>query len=642
MLVVDLTPSIRLFRLERQNGGWDLRKLGHASLLSVFRLSATRRPVALATGYVQPFNSSSPQARTRSIFVLTQDWSLLCFDASLKLVWETTLVQNVPAWLVHRSAAITVVQRSLRIGDEGLVVVGGRMDTFETAVTTLEHRDGTATASAVRRDEDESNLINNGHDDDIIDGGADGPTPRGTQRVREGDAGLDDLFTAASAANLRHFSYFAVDGATGGLRWKHTTDDFTEDQARHTYQPRSTVVDAGHSAIHAHIGEVPWREYSADVREKALPFRWEHKEDTRLAVEHFEKGRLCRGTHASALDREAVYQLELTGLERMLGVKPHSEDEHIVEPNVVIAHMQGGVEVLHLQTGRTLLQLPLAEGAYGDLNGDGVIDRVQAIVERTRGFAAMRSTRRAGVQLCYGVATSGLPETEKLYNASLCSDSGDDAAGAAMHDMLLAEMGASANKASGEHSIHAAGVLLVPRATEQAAHNVQRDALFFLSSGRVSSIAPSGSLNWAVETGARWGDMAVLGGAREEDDVIDFMRSGAVPAFQSFTPAAWEPQPHVLACGVRVCVLLDASGTMHGEIPLAEPLVARLVMGDVDGDGRNDVILVERDGLRAVVLREALVPSLFTVLFAVLIGAIIVLWTAARWAEHSGKSRKRQ
>ena len=49
------------------------------------------------------------------------------------------------------------------------------------------------------------------------------------------------------------------------------------------------------------------------------------------------------------------------------------------EPNVFVAHLKDGIEVVRLQTGRTICKLHLASpGLHVDLNGDGVLDHLQA------------------------------------------------------------------------------------------------------------------------------------------------------------------------------------------------------------------------------------------------------------------------
>ena len=50
------------------------------------------------------------------------------------------------------------------------------------------------------------------------------------------------------------------------------------------------------------------------------------------------------------------------------------------QPNVLVAHLRDGIEVVGLQTGHTLCKLHLASpGIHTDLNGDGVLDHIQAV-----------------------------------------------------------------------------------------------------------------------------------------------------------------------------------------------------------------------------------------------------------------------
>ena len=47
-------------------------------------------------------------------------------------------------------------------------------------------------------------------------------------------------------------------------------------------------------------------------------------------------------------------------------------------PNVLVAHLEEGIEAVHLYSGRTLCKLHLPpSGLHADLNGDGVLDHVQ-------------------------------------------------------------------------------------------------------------------------------------------------------------------------------------------------------------------------------------------------------------------------
>ena len=61
----------------------------------------------------------------------------------------------------------------------------------------------------------------------------------------------------------------------------------------------------------------------------------------------------------------------------MIGAQAESNE---AEPNVWVAHLRDGIEAVSLHTGRTICKLHLASpGLHVDLNGDGVLDHIQAI-----------------------------------------------------------------------------------------------------------------------------------------------------------------------------------------------------------------------------------------------------------------------
>jgi hypothetical protein len=60
------------------------------------------------------------------------------------------------------------------------------------------------------------------------------------------------------------------------------------------------------------------------------------------------------------------------------GSRPGTKRKYMLEPNVLVAHLKEGLEVVHLFTGRTLCKLHLPEnGLHADINGDGLVDHVQ-------------------------------------------------------------------------------------------------------------------------------------------------------------------------------------------------------------------------------------------------------------------------
>lgn len=66
----------------------------------VWELSEGGRPVSMATGYLQPYQSML-QVRHQVIAVLTSDWTVLCFDHELKLLWKNKLL-DIPEITVRQ------------------------------------------------------------------------------------------------------------------------------------------------------------------------------------------------------------------------------------------------------------------------------------------------------------------------------------------------------------------------------------------------------------------------------------------------------------------------------------------------------------------------------------------------------------
>ena len=57
------------------------------------------------------------------------------------------------------------------------------------------------------------------------------------------------------------------------------------------------------------------------------------------------------------------------------------EDQASAPPNVLVAHLEEGMEAVHLYSGRTICKLHLPSGGlHTDLNADGVPDHIQASI----------------------------------------------------------------------------------------------------------------------------------------------------------------------------------------------------------------------------------------------------------------------
>lgn len=136
LIVATRDPGIRIMRVPRS---MKLREddpppapvIASATLLSFTRVAKGRHPVALSSGYIDPFRSDGPP-RKQVIVVVTEDWTVLCFSHTLDLLWETTVAHLQDTLglgaLYHREIAVRVVPTPIRDGDKGVVVVAGSLE----------------------------------------------------------------------------------------------------------------------------------------------------------------------------------------------------------------------------------------------------------------------------------------------------------------------------------------------------------------------------------------------------------------------------------------------------------------------------------------------------------------------------------
>jgi hypothetical protein len=101
------------------------------SLLTSLRITTGRWPVALSSGYLTPFREG--ESRQQVIVVITNGWTVLCFNASLRLLWESNVEIFVPAGMYHSEVAAIITPKPIRNGDKGSVIVGGRIAKIKRA-----------------------------------------------------------------------------------------------------------------------------------------------------------------------------------------------------------------------------------------------------------------------------------------------------------------------------------------------------------------------------------------------------------------------------------------------------------------------------------------------------------------------------
>ncbi|THF99235.1 hypothetical protein TEA_013115 [Camellia sinensis var. sinensis] len=172
------------------------------------RVASGRRAVAMATGVVDRFYKPG-QVQKQVLVVVTSGWSVMCFDHNLKKLWETNLQEDFPHNAHHREIAISITNYTLKHGDAGLVIVGGRMEMQPHMFVDPFEEIGMAEKNAEqhRRSANEKEASEN-----------------------------------SGTVDIRHFAFYAFAGRTGTLRWNRKNEVTILTQNRDSAFPKKKLV----------------------------------------------------------------------------------------------------------------------------------------------------------------------------------------------------------------------------------------------------------------------------------------------------------------------------------------------------------------------------------------------------------------
>ncbi|CAI6009301.1 unnamed protein product [Closterium sp. NIES-65] len=429
---------------------------------------------------------------------------------------------HFPHGACHKEVAVLIANHTMHRGDRGVVIIGGSMESdplqFEDPVEEEEaEEEGEEKHRKEAGDKDplsspspalSARSLPDGH----LSGSVLCFFPccaspsllceQELEDVSEGAAGVNErhfsyyAFDGATGAMrwkhdskhddrgaARHFSYYAFDVATGAMRWKHDSKDFHRDMSALSQQllPQHNYKLDASSLSSRHFGEMECREFRESIL-KHLPHRWDHRHDTRfeLASIHRHRRRMHKRLPGSGRHGAPHHAAHPHGTPpRLLAGRDHERNvfaravgkavdaagstkkakhaqhhvhgnalaHHWWAHNAVIAHLEEGIEVIHLYSGRTICKLLLPDhGLHADVNGDGVLDHVQvrcggfrcsavghsAVQGRIGGIEAsgalgdelftFGSEEEASevVKSCWTMALSGIPPTQPLFNGSIC------------------------------------------------------------------------------------------------------------------------------------------------------------------------------------------------------------------------------
>lgn len=537
-------------------------------------VSEISRPVAMETGFTVPY-SSMMQIRKQIVVVATDDWQVLCYDHNLELLWHKRLmdVSHVRETYTVKAMGILITPHNVKKKDQGMVIVGGSFThlahTPPDTTTTIKH--------SVNKTEEKQE---NSTDDN----------------------------------RLTHFSSFAVSALDGMSRWHHLPGDFGE---------IATNIKDIHGDHHwklalkrhrLHVGEAPWTMYKKEFSE-FTPHLWVNLDDTKLTLGRFrktEEGGEKYSSSSSSSSGMALTPNHIIGY-AYGGHRPHSNHEHVENPNAVVIHTHNGIEVLNLLNGQpiTELHLPGDGGVYVDIDSDGEIEQVLWGLQDDYGP-------------CYIEIWRINPVKERIEQLPICR---------------ITRLFFTSSWAYDEDNLKKLPPIIIKSVARKTGliryfmgHHLPKfahkhDIITFGGVGRVSSWNRDGNANWQIATPANWARAAIDRKKNKEADPAAYQRfvEEFWPSRVLMSIPVYGEQNVAALSGFSEFVLVDlVNGNLLAEHSLPCSPSAPLTVGDFDNDGVNDVIVTCSLGYIGFSLHHK-TNHLFTALYGLTVFILILL-----------------
>ncbi|XP_039011393.1 uncharacterized protein LOC120140478 isoform X1 [Hibiscus syriacus] len=604
----------------------EARLLAEVSLLpDKVRVASGRRPVAMATGVIERTYRNKPQKRV--LVVVTSGWSVMCFNHNLKKLWENNLQDDFPHSAHHREIAISVSNYTLRHGDSGLVIVGGRMEMQPHMYLDPFEQIGMAERNAEQH--------------------------RRSANEKEASENLGTV-------HLRQFAFYAFDGRKGVIRWSRKNENFEENSSdlsqlvpQHNYKLDVQALNSRQP------GEFECRQFRESIL-GVTPHHWDRREDTLLMLSHFKRhkrkplkripgkatiypfhkpeehhppGKDDTKKISNFIGKAAKYASSAKSKKALTFIPTITNNTRLWwVPNVVVAHQKEGIEAVHLASGRTICKLHLQEGGlHADINGDGVLDHLQAVGANS-GERTVISGSMEVLRPCWAVATSGVPVREQLFNASICHYSPFNLF---QHGEFYRSLGRGANAAS----LEVATPIFIPR-SDGHKHRQRKgshgDVIFLTSRGELTAYSPGlhghGAVwEWQLLTDATWSNLPSPSGMMEGSTVV--------PTLKPISLKVHDNQQMILAAGEHSAVFISPAGSVLATVDLPATPTHALIVDDFSNDGLSDLIVVTSSGVYGFVQTRQPGALFFSTLVGCLLLVMGVIFVTQYLNSVKGKPR---
>ena len=261
------------------------------------------------------------------------------------------------------------------------------------------------------------------------------------------------------------------------------------------------------------------------------------------------------------------------------------------KPNVVLFHGRDGLAVVSLKNGRPVCHISLTDHAlYADLDQDGKLDTVQVVTspEEFSSSTGVKSLiqKITGEKkeldapvICHALVTSGLPPQEELFTAPLC-------------------LGGPSMSQRPQLGLSAAAPLLV-----EGSMGYGTDVVFAMNNGVITRYDSNGREIWRKKGGLKDGtpywshsDSAFLG--RIQFGSVKESHSSVSASSHRNQHRPGSPLRPILLSGEEGAALISpASGRVLSSVAFPQHVTSQPLLGDLNGDGTDDLLVVSADGL---------------------------------------------